>query len=377
MKLKRLKITRHFCAILIAIGILGAYSISAQKTGDYVGSPVTKTRLIGALRSKSLQTREIVKVITESGVNFQPTPEVEAELIGAGARPEVIAAVRAHYRAEAAPAKNKGNGGGGGDVRAKSKFSGNPLGKDAVVALLQNGVPDAQVRKNIENRGVNFQITPEIKTEIRQAGGSVALVNLIAASFDNPNQNSVSNNVSDTGDASSRYEDLINQAIDQYDNQKNPPAATASLQQAVKLEPNQARAYQLLGFMTLYGVRDYTAAETHMREAVNRGGSAVFRVFHDHDGIFTDTCEGSLYIAKDTVRFEGDDNRHTFQTADSEIKQIKTNSAWRRALQTKSGSFKIVLKSGEEKDGIKYSFAPLTDNIAESKMIIRLIGKNE
>ncbi len=44
--------------------------------------------------------------------------------------------------------------------------------------------------------------------------------------------------------------------------------------------------------------------------------------------------------------------------------------------ETKNGLFQIVLKSGD-KDGIKYSFVPLTDKIDESKMVIRIIGKSE
>jgi len=69
--------------------------------------------------------------------------------------------------------------------------------------------------------------------------------------------------------------------------------------------------------------------------------------------------------------------RSHVQTNDADIKQVKTSSAFRRAFQTKDGSFKIVLKTGEDKDGVKFSFAPLTNDIAESKMIIRLIGKND
>lgn len=137
-----------------------------------------------------------------------------------------------------------------------------------------------------------------------------------------------------------------------------------------------ARAYQLLGYMNLYGMSNFNEAERYMKESLARGGSAVFRVFHDHDGLFTDTCNGSLFIAKDTVRFESDNNVHTFQTNDTDIKQVKTNSVFKRAFQTKTGSFKIVLKSGDDPQGIKFSFAPLTDNIAESKLIIRMIGKN-
>jgi hypothetical protein len=74
------------------------------------------------------------------------------------------------------------------------------------------------------------------------------------------------------------------------------------------------------------------------------------------------------------VRFESDDNKHTFETTDANIKQVKMNSLFKSFYKTKSGSFKVVLKSGET-DSVKFSFAPLTDNALESKMIIRLIGK--
>jgi tetratricopeptide (TPR) repeat protein len=256
-----------------------------------------------------------------------------------------------------------------------AKFTGKPLTKDAVLTLLQNGVADAQVRRNVEQRGVSFKPTAGDKSEIRKSGGSVALVNLIAASFVDPNQNNVSNNdTGDSGNSSGAYDNLVDKAVAQYDTDKNPAASIATLQQAVKLDPNQARAYQLLGFSYLYSQKNFAEAEKYMNEALNRGGSAVFRVHHDHDGMFAESCQGSLYIAKDTVRFESDDNKHTFETTDANIKQVKMNSLFKSFYKTKSGSFKIVLKSGET-DSVKFSFAPLTDNALESKMIIRLIGK--
>jgi hypothetical protein len=337
---------------------------------QYKGSAVKKEKLVSVLRSKQLQTREIVNIINSNGVDFQLTPTVQTELVGAGARPEVIEAVRNNYRA---PAVTRPTNSG----TTKTRFSGSPLAKDAIITLLENGVADAQVRKNVEARGVSFRATPQIKNEIKAAGGSAALLNLIAASYvsgeSNPSSsgsNTVATNASD------RYDALIDKAVDLYDNKQDKNGALASLQQAAQLDPNNARAYQLLGFMNLYGFNNFAEAERNMKESLARGGSAVFRVFHDHDGLFTDICKGSLYVAKDAVRFESDDNVHTFQTADTDIQKIKTNSAFRRAFQAKTGSFQIVLKSGD-KTGVKFSFAPLTDNIAESKMIIRLIGKNE
>lgn len=171
--------------------------------------------------------------------------------------------------------------------------------------------------------GVNFKSTAAIKNEIKVAGGSVALLNLIALSYVDPNQSSAGNNPVVAGKGSSDYDGLIDKAVDQYDNKKDKPGALTTLQQAVSMDANNSRAYQLLGFMNLYGMSNFNEAERYMKESLSRGGSAVFRVF-------------------------------------------------KRAFQTKTGSFKIVLKSGDDPNGVKFSFAPLTDNIAESKMIIRM-----
>lgn len=362
--MKNLTFSKHNIIIGAFLLILsGSGSLFAQ----YKGNPVKKEKLVGVLRSRQLQTREIVTVIKTNGVDFQVTDLVAAELTGAGARPEVIAAAKANYRAAVVTAA-KGAG-------AKTKFTGQPLAKDAVITLLQNGVTDAQVRKNVEARGVNFKPTVADKTEVKKAGGSVALLNLMTASYVDPNQNAASNNdPAGKSGGSDKYESLVDKAVVQYDTSKDTPGAITTLQQAVQADPNEARAYQQLGYMYLYGQKNFDEAEKNMREAINRGGSAVFRVFHDHDGMMKETCQGSLFIAKDTVRFESDDNKHTFETSDANIKDVKMNSLFKTFYKMKAGSFKIILKSGET-DSVKFSFAPLTDNALESKMIIRLIGK--
>lgn len=356
-----MKKNKLFPYILICLLILLA---TASTFAQYKGSPVKKEKLLGVLKSRQLQTREIVAVIKSNGVDFQITPAIELELAYAGARPEVIAAAKANYR-EQAIAKGAN----------PSKFTGQPITKDAVITLLQNGVTDAQIKKNISARGVNFKPSVADKAEIKKAGATVSLIALMDASYANPNQNAAANN--DTGankTTADNYQNLVDKAVEQYDSTKDTPGAIATLQQAVKSDPNEARAYQQMGYMYLYGQKNFAEAEKNMREAINRGGSAVFRVFHDHDGMFTTSCDGSLFVAKDGVRFESDDNKHTFETTDANIKQIKMNSIFKTFYKTKSGSFKIILKSGED-DSVKFSFAPLTDNALESKMIIRLIGK--
>lgn len=373
-------INRKEIRSFVGAGILATVLLmpTIAEAQNYTGSPVTKPRLVAVLRSKSLQTRDIVKIVSESGTDFQLTPDIETELVAAGARPQVIEAVRANYRAPVAVQKPISNPVSNKSTGNTKIAAGAPLSKEAVMTLLQNGVADVRVQQNVKQRGISFQMNAKIAKEIKDEGGSDALVGVMFTSFIQPNSaegndNSIINASSKT--APKGYDALVDQAVDLYDNQKDKRGAVEMLQKAVALDGNNPRAYQLLGFMSLYGMQNLADAEKYMNESLARGGSAVFRVMHDHNGTFTDTCNGSLYIAKDTVRFESDDNKHTFDTPDSNIKSVKMNSSLVRLFQIKPGSYKIVLKSGENK-GLNFNFAPNTGSSEESKLVIRLIGKN-
>ena len=78
------------CLLILSSGI----NLFAQ----YKGAPVKKDRLIKALRSRQLQTRDIVAVINSNGVDFRLTAETRKSLIAAGARPEVIKAIADNLR---------------------------------------------------------------------------------------------------------------------------------------------------------------------------------------------------------------------------------------------------------------------------------------
>ena len=84
--------------------VLLVLSATVGTFAQYKGSPVKKDKLISVLRSKQLQTREIVTVVKSNGVDFQVTPEVETELVGAGARAEVIAVAKANGEASGSQA---------------------------------------------------------------------------------------------------------------------------------------------------------------------------------------------------------------------------------------------------------------------------------
>lgn len=358
----------------LAVIFFSPTALQAQKKPCV--KPVTLARLKTTLQNKTFQTRQIVETINDCGANFQLTPAAESQLIAAGARPQVIEAVRNNYRATV-PVSNVGNRTGGGGKSAA-------LTKDGLLKTLRaKNVSNGVLLDRIEKNGVSFETTSAVERELSTAGASPAIITAVKNAYRGGNRASVDENESASG--SSRYENLIEQALETYnrDANSNLPINSSGrleairiLNQAAQMQPNNPIAHQQIGFMTLYGTSNgFTASEANFRKAIEFGGSAVFRVYHDHASYFQDFCQGSLYISRDGVRFEADDNKHTFDTTDTNIKQVKTNNAFKRALQSKQGSYKIVLNDQSDKDGIKFSFAPLTENIEESKMVIRLIGK--
>lgn len=278
--------------IKVATVLLLFFIASSYSFAQYKGAPVKKDRLLQALRSRQLQTSDIVTIINSNGVDFQLTNEVKKSLIAAGARPEVIKAVANNLRP--APKNNI----------ARTKLGNN--------------------NKSHSNKP-----------------------------------------------ASSDYDDLLDQAIYSYKNQKNPKSAVHILETAAKANPKNPAAYQMLGFIYLYGLNNLAQAEKSMRESFMNGGSAVFRVFHDDDGDFKKRCTGSLYISQNTLRFESDDNVHTFETSAVNVDKIKLDTESTREWK-KHSVFKIFLKIGSDK--ARFRFAPLTGQEQESKMVERFIA---
>lgn len=265
--------------------LVNAFNLFAQ----YKGAPVKKDRLIKALRSKQLQTRDIVAVINSNGVDFLLTSETRRILVAAGARPEVIKAVADNLRVVP----------GDGSTTAKL---------------------------NKANR--SKKTLP------------------------------------------SNYDELLDQAMASYKEQNNPKNAVRYLETAVKVNPRNPAAYQMLGFVNLYGLNNAAQAEKLMRQAITNGGSAVFRVYHDDTGGFSGRCTGSLYISPESIRFESDDNRHTFETSIGNVDKIKLATESNRTWKNHT-IFKINLKIG--KDKTQFRFAPITNKEEESRMVERFV----
>ncbi len=351
-------------AVAACLTLLAASFAAPQRTAR---KPISKKGLLEAIRLNGLSTRELIQHIEQRGVNFQLTAEEEAEFRAAGARPEVIAAVRANYR----PEEPTVNSSYTNNTASKSKPVANvppgpPLSKNEIITLLQSGVPAARVEQFVEARGVNFTLTPEREREIKAAGGTPSLLSAIKSKA------STAHNASDMkrrpakGDAPD-YDDLTDQATAALQ-AGNLQLAVELLQQAIRLDSSQPPAFALLGLAQLYGFQDIYAAEQPMRAAIERGGGAVFRVFHDHNGFFNSYCQGSFFVTKTGVTFRADDGNHTFEAHDSEIEEIKLNSF----VGSELGAFHLKVRR-EQSKAKNYNFAPLTRHRAESLLIMNLI----
>ena len=279
---------KSFIRITIACFLI--FIIGINTFAQYKGAPVKKDLLIKALRSRQLQTGDIVTIINSNGVDFGLSAEVKKALIAAGARPEVIRAVANNPRLYS----NKN------ETIAKTKR--------------RSKIP-----------------APD-------------------------------------------YDELLNQAIYFYKDQKNPKNAVRFLETALKMKPKDPKAYQMLGFINLYGLNNLTGAQKYMRESIINGGSAVFRVYHDDNGSFTGRCSGSLYISPERIRFESDDNLHTFETSTVNVDKIKLDRESSKIWKNHT-IFKVFLKIGRDK--AKFRFAPITGKEAESKMVAQFVAESK
>ncbi len=345
-----------------------------------VKKPITKKGIITAIKINGLSTREFVREIETRGVDFQMTPSDESEISSAGGRPEIIEAARSNYRAPARPAGNTTTTVAGrppvrppaGNTGAPVP-SGPPLSKDAIIELLRNGASADRVERNVEARGVNFAMSPQIAREITAAGGNRSLIGAITEKSNEVASSGNSNGgVFNPGpNAGPDYDDLIESASNAYLS-RNLNGALNYVQQAVQLDGQNPTAYQLIGLWAL-NEGQVPTAEQALRAALERNGSAPFKVAHDHDGSFTNYCVGSFFVSKSGVSYVADDGRHTFEVQDSNIKEVKKNGFVGVAI----GAFhvkpiaKVRDNDGRERDN--FNLAPFNGNKVVSDLIVRLV----
>ncbi len=362
-------------SLLIAIILVLPLIVWQQTAQLQAKSPYDKERLLKVVKLNVLSTQEIAQAIESRGVSFQMNASVEEEFQQVGARPELIVAMRNNYRSAtptptrpAPPANNPPPA----TKPAANVPAGPPLSEQEVLTMLQSGVGATRVEQFVEGRGVSFAITPDASRKIMAAGGNNALLGAImkhapAETAKAPNRNSVvpPANVKRGPD----YEDLTDQAISAMQ-ANNVASATRVLNQAITLDASRPTAYQLLGFAELYGNQNMTAAEAAMRKALERNGSATFRVYHDHGDYFKTASQGTLFVTRAGVTYKADNGKDTFEAVKAKIKQAEMNDF----VGVQYNAFHLKIFQDEAKKKTRtFNFAPLTQKKEEAKLIISLI----
>jgi hypothetical protein len=365
------RIDKGYRTVLV---VLAAFLLAMMATGIaqmQAKQPYDKDKLIRVVQLNALPTSEVVQAIQQRGVDFKMTSDVESQFRAAGARPEVIEAIRSNYRGTSSPPPKNPSNNQPNNTPANSRPNssvppGPPLAKNEIVTLLQSGVPPARVEQFVEVRGVSFSITPQIAREIKDAGGNNSLIGAITAKASEPAPSSPpSRPPLRPVPAGPDYDDLTDKAVAAMQ-ANNANAAVRFLQQAVALDSSRPQAYGLLGFAELYGIHDINAAERSMRAAIERGGGAPFRVYHDHDKLFNTFCQGSLFVAKNKVTFRADDGNHTFEATRQDIKEAKLNGF----VGAQFGAFHLKVGAGK---GETYNFAPYNKQKSEANLVVNLI----
>jgi hypothetical protein len=79
---------------ILAIAVLSVLALFVCPAGAQAPKPIAKQGLIDALRIGGLTLQELIQFVRDRGVDFQVSPEVEAELRSAAAQRDLIEAVR-------------------------------------------------------------------------------------------------------------------------------------------------------------------------------------------------------------------------------------------------------------------------------------------
>src|SRR5262245_44601461 len=83
--------TRSVFAALASIALILLMTSAAEMQAK---QPYDKDKLLRVVQLNALPTTEVVQAIQQRGVDFRMTSDVESQFRGAGARPEVIDAIR-------------------------------------------------------------------------------------------------------------------------------------------------------------------------------------------------------------------------------------------------------------------------------------------
>lgn len=258
-----------------------------------INDPIKKENLLTALRLKEAPQAELIKAVKRYGVDFEISAEDVETLRRNGAGPALIEAIRANYRAgtggnakpepsallgvkPASPAPFKNDD----EAAAIVIPDGPPLSMDELLDMLNRRSPAPVVEKYVEKRGISFYVTPEVATRIKAAGGTNALLGLMAVK---------------TQTAGPAYEELL-QAARFYSFSTNAERAADAIRLAKQLAPDRPNAY-FWQAQIYWLAKNVDAAAQELIEAIKRGREHSFDVSQEKK------TNGKLIIIKSGVSF--------------------------------------------------------------------------
>jgi hypothetical protein len=357
MKIKSLACSTLSLSMLLISVTAPVWQSPAIAAQTPAKKPISKTGLLEAVRLNGLSTAELIERVRQRGVNFRLSAADESEFRAAGAAPELIAAIRANYRATP-----EGITSADSAIGKIAVPPGPPLSKNEVITLLQSGTPSAQVERFVSARGVNFTLTTTAAREITAAGGGRSLLSLIGdKNTRKPAPVSATAPAKDTRRGEPQYEELTDQATSAL-RSGDPKSAVRLLQRAVSISPARPDAYALLGYAQLYGLRNVYEAEQFMRAAIEHGGAAAFRVLYEND------LPGSLFVTRTGVSFRSDSGQLTFEARGASVRDVKLNGL----LDGRHGAFHLKITEPNGKDR-KIDFTPISKEKSESLLVLNLV----
>lgn len=331
--------------------------------------PLSKNEIIELLNKKVPSTK-IEKAVEERGASFTLDASSTAELKRLGGTNALIGAIASRY----------------------TVVNNNPLSKDEILDMLRKKVALTKIEGLVEKRGVSFNLDPNATNQIKQVGGSNSLIGAIASRYiasSNPVPPSDSATKTDpTVQSTTAYNNFLDAAVTAL-RMKNFPLVVSEAQKAIAINDKLPQAHYLLGFANLYLVGNVIEARKHFLNTIDRGGEVSFVVINDRKDVsdkafmalegssgvlnrikipgmsrgnaptppsnasaaFADSCKGSLFISKNRIKFQADDNKNSFDVPATLILEADTNKTYGKDKNT----FHVKVKASDDKKN--YNFA--------------------
>ncbi len=216
-----------------------------------------------------------------------------------------------------------------------------------------------RVASPVRQRGVNFELTPEVEAELKDAGALDDLLTAIRLNYRPP---------APPPPPPPSYEDLLRRALESIRAQ-DAEGAIRTLQEAARVNPAGAEAHEQLGSLHLLHSRNSAAAVQSFLSALQNGGSAQFRVLIAPEGEnFQARCEGTLRVQATNVEWQSAVCRIQARLGRDNLLGVHAN----RYLGAHLHAFGILARYADQRRTV-YNLAPRSGDETEAKTIIGLL----